>query len=41
MSRHPGKIVSVAHDLSCLRRSLMEMADATDRDTTGDPEDAI
>ena len=31
----------VAHDLSGLRLSLMEVADATDRDATEDPEDAI
>ena len=31
----------VAQDLSGLRWSLMDVADATDRDATGDPEDAI
>jgi len=31
----------VAHDLSSLRWSLMEVADETDRDATGDPEDTI
>lgn len=31
----------VAHNLSGLIWSLMEVTDATDRDATGDPEDAI
>jgi hypothetical protein len=31
----------VAHDLSGLRWSPMEVTDETDRDATGDPEDAI
>jgi hypothetical protein len=31
----------VAHDLSGLRWSPMEVTDEADRDATGDPEDAI
>jgi hypothetical protein len=31
----------VAHDLSGLRWSPLEVTDETDRDATGDPEDAI
>jgi len=31
----------VAHDLSGLEWSPMEVTDETDRDATGDPEDAI
>jgi len=31
----------VAHDLSGLGWSPLEVTDATDRDATGDPEDAI
>jgi hypothetical protein len=31
----------VTHDLSGIRYSLMEVADATDKDATGDPEDVI
>ena len=31
----------VAHNLSGLKWSPMEVADETDRDVTGDPEDAI
>jgi len=31
----------VAHDLSGLRWSSVEVTDETDRDATGDPEDAI
>jgi hypothetical protein len=41
MSRAQGMSGFVAHHLSGLRLSPMEVTDATDRVATGDPEDAI
>ena len=41
MSRHPGKIVSNTRYARFKKVTVMEVADVTDRDATGDPEDAI